>query len=155
MSKDINKNDVLPVCLTQGSGSHAEGDSTNARGNYSHAEGFATTTIGNYSHAEGIGTIAKNCGEHAEGTYNMSIANHIGNKVTLFTVGNGKNDRMRSNAFTVMENGDVYIQGIDKCGDETLDFSHSVQELFRCLSDDIDNIQKELGELKNELRRRK
>lgn len=51
--------------------------------------------------------------------------------------------------------GYVYIQGIDKCGDERLDFSHSVQDPFRCLSDDIDNIQKEPQDLKNELRRRK
>lgn len=51
----------------QGSGSHAEGDATEAIGASSHAEGTSTFTTGFASHAEGDGCSAQALASHAEG----------------------------------------------------------------------------------------
>ena len=61
---------------------------------------------GEYSHAEGKGTITNNEAEHAEGKYNKSNIN------TIHSVGIGTSDTDRKNAIEVVQNGDVYINGI-------------------------------------------
>ena len=98
--------------VASGQYSHAEGYYTQATGNYSHAEGSGTEAQGNYSHAEGIDTEASNTSEHASGQFNISnkastTFGDAGN--TLFSVGNGKNDQNRHNAFEIRQNGDIYI----------------------------------------------
>ena len=61
---------------------------------------------GEYSHAEGKGTITNNEAEHAEGKYNKSNIN------TIHSVGIGTSDTDRKNAIEIVQNGDVYINGI-------------------------------------------
>ncbi len=116
----------LPISAGTGNGAVVEGASTTARGMYSHAEGYGTDASGNYSHAEGIATKAKedashsegyyttatNFSEHASGQFNASNkANNTwgdsGN--TLFSVGNGRDDDARHNAFEIRQNGDIYL----------------------------------------------
>jgi hypothetical protein len=58
---------------TIGWSSHAEGQSTTAKGDYSHAEGRSTKTIGNSSHAEGSDTQAIGDASHAEGRSTQAI----------------------------------------------------------------------------------
>lgn len=89
---------------------HAEGYFSEALGNCSHAEGDSTIANGKYSHTEGLETVANNDSEHASGQYNISSED------TLFSVGNGKNDIARHNAFEIKRNGDVYIPNTSASG---------------------------------------
>jgi hypothetical protein len=90
--------------------SHAEGGYTDATGDYSHTEGYSTSASKRFSHAGGNTSSAlkegafvhgnnviadKNDYEIAFGTFNKS------NEDTLFSVGNGTSDTLRSNAFEV------------------------------------------------------
>ena len=49
-----------------GVNSHAEGDSTQARGETSHVEGRSTVAKGDFAHAEGNGSTANGIASHAE-----------------------------------------------------------------------------------------
>lgn len=96
-------------------GSHAEGAGTTASGEFSHAEGNGAAASGEGSHAEGIATQATNGSEHAEGQHNFSHKasdsyGDAGN--TQHSVGIGTSDSNRKNAFEIMQNGDVYINGL-------------------------------------------
>lgn len=90
--------------IAKGYCSHTEGMVTQANSTSAHAEGNFTQANGMSSHAEGEHTITNNFAEHASGKYNVS------NEDTLFSIGNGKSDTERNNAFEVKDNGDVYIQ---------------------------------------------
>ena len=98
----------------QGQSSHAEGEDTLAMGDASHAEGSRTLAVGDYSHAEGFDTVAQNAYEHSQGTYNVSNkeTDTFGDKNTIFSIGVGTNGLDRKNAIEVLQNGDVYINGI-------------------------------------------
>lgn len=98
----------------QGQASHAEGEDTLAIGDVSHAEGSRTLAVGDYSHTEGFDTVAKNAYEHAQGIYNVSNkeTDTFGDKNTIFSIGIGKSGLNRRNAIEVLQNGDVYINGI-------------------------------------------
>ncbi len=124
--------------------SHAEGFNTTASGTTSHAEGENTTASGYNSHTEGYNTTAQNETEHAEGIYNISnkhsdIYGSSGN--TQHSVGIGRDDANRKNAFEIMQNGDAYLYGIgDYEGnnlktDETKP-SKTVQEVIKSLEND-------------------
>ena len=108
--------------------SHAEGNGVHATGPASHAEGSVTWANGNNSHAEGIGTIANgwcshtegdgtetsetNFCEHAEGRFNASHTGETDAQKTRHSIGIGSDPSHRANAFEVMANGDVYINGV-------------------------------------------
>ena len=98
-----------------GEASHAEGLETAASGDYSHAEGACTTASGEKSHAEGENTLARNTSEHAQGQFNKSntdssLFGDAGN--TIHSIGIGTSASTRKNAVEVMQNGDMYINGI-------------------------------------------
>ena len=78
---------------------------------------------GDYTHAEGKGTIANNEAEHAEGKYNKSNTN------TIHSVGIGTSKNARKNAVEVMQNGDVYINGIGEYDGTNIETATSVQEV--------------------------
>ena len=78
---------------------------------------------GDYAHAEGKGTIANNEAEHAEGKYNKSNTN------TIHSVGIGTSKNARKNAVEVMQNGDVYINGIGAYDGTNIETATSVQEV--------------------------
>lgn len=100
------------IARAEGYASHAEGESTKSKGYSSHAEGTETEANGDYSHSEGHYTRTTNESEHSSGRYNNSVSasttwGYSGN--TLFSVGNGKSNSARHNAFEIRQNGDIYI----------------------------------------------
>jgi hypothetical protein len=101
------------------------GNATKASGNYSTALGFNTTASGGNSMATGLSTIAsgsvstvtgyftksRSFGGFTTGLYNDTTdagsANSINNLNRIFQIGNGTFDFARSNAMTVLQNGNV------------------------------------------------
>lgn len=98
--------------IANGNYSHAEGNVTLASGNHSHAEGYETSALTAYTHCEGYGTIAKNPYEHTQGKHNLSHSGSTTATKTIHSIGYGTAANARKNLVEVMQNGDVYIQGI-------------------------------------------
>lgn len=96
-------------CYTIASGnySYAGGNSTEAQGTGSHAEGFGAKTVGNWSHAEGRGTIASSSCQHVQGVYNIEDAEGV----YVHIVGNGTDNKSRSNAHTLDKSGNAWFAG--------------------------------------------
>lgn len=98
-----------------GLGSMAFGNNTTSSANYSTTMGSNSTASGLYSFACGYSTTAPSLCETVVGLYNTTYA---GNPNTLiltnriFVVGNGTSSADRSNALTVLKNGNVGI-GVD------------------------------------------
>jgi hypothetical protein len=130
-----------------GKGSHTEGYLTVAYGEDSHAEGSHTIASGDYSHTEGYFTETMNFAEHAEGMYNLSNHNDEGTPETktLSSIGFG-NDQERKNAFEVMQNCDVYINGIGNYNgtnavyNENSPTSYTLQYVVNNLDDNLQNL---------------
>ncbi len=106
--------------LAAGTNAVAFGDGTRASGSTATAMGAATEASGTYSAAFGIATRAVGSASIAAGAFtkaNAAYATVVGvyNDTTmagsLFEVGNGSNDNLRRNAFTVLQNGNVGIGG--------------------------------------------
>ena len=131
----------------EGEASHAEGQDTRAEGLASHAEGKETVADSEASHAEGKGTIAKGKCQHVQGRYNIEDEEkweeydwegdhyryaHI--------VGNGRNDRERSNAYTLDWKGNAWFAGRAYVGEEN---SHERKQLAteEYVDDRIRNIE--------------
>lgn len=101
--------------------SHAEGSYTNAKGYCSHAEGTESVAAGEQSHAEGARTQANGYCSHAEGYYTIARENysHVEGKYNIedsnnkyvHIIGNGTQEKARSNAHTVDWNGNAWYQG--------------------------------------------
>ncbi|MFZ4058154.1 MAG: FISUMP domain-containing protein [Ferruginibacter sp.] len=94
------------------------GANNTSTGLYATSMGESTSAIGNYSTAIGGSTTALGVGSTAMGAYSIAKANYalvtgIYNDTTgankLFEVGNGVGSFARSNAFTVLDNGNVGI----------------------------------------------
>ena len=88
--------------------SFATGDTTTASGNYSFSEGFNTIATDVCCHASGSNTKASNWCSYAMGHFNaaMTAGGTLYNKVgTALAIGNGTNDKARSNAFSVQFSG--------------------------------------------------
>ena len=88
-------------------GCHSEGLNTRALAMAAHSEGEMTIADKYASHAEGIGTIAHTIAQHVQGVYNK-IDN---SQKYLHIVGNGKNDKKRSNAHTIDWDGNAWFRG--------------------------------------------
>ena len=108
-----------------GAGAHAEGRNTHALNTAAHAEGQYTQALGLGSHAEGFHTIANNDAEHAEGKYNQS---HDGK--TIHSIGIGTDGEHRKNAFEVMQDGSIYVYGLNYDG-STLTNASTLQEVIK------------------------
>lgn len=106
-----------------------------ASGDRSHAEGLGTTAGGDYSHAEGNGTITQNAAEHAEGKYNKSTIGSGLAPFTLHSVGIGTSNNDRENAFEIMSNGDMYINGVGSYDGTNPD---STAKTIQTVIDDLD-----------------
>lgn len=106
------------MTIASGGCSHAEGQGTKSSGTYSHAEGLTTTASGGASHAEGDGTTAKGNASHAEGkgTIAGSANQHVQGKYNIedtknkfaFIIGNGTDDKNRSNLLAIGWDGLFY-----------------------------------------------
>jgi len=98
--------------LASGTSSTAMGASTTASGESSTAMGWQTTASGHYSTAMGNHTTAQPYASLAVGQYNIVSSGTQNSWVTteaLFIIGNGTTDTSRSNAMTVLKNGNVGI----------------------------------------------
>lgn len=83
----------------------------------SHTEGEFGEAIGQASHAEGGHTRTLNAFEHAQGQFNVSnkTNNSFGNPGnTLASIGMGLEEAVRGNAIEVMQNGDIYFNGVNR-----------------------------------------
>ena len=93
---------------TSARGAHSEGINTSATGVAAHAEGYDTAAEAKMSHAAGEGTIARSARQYVCGMYN-----EIDEKGDYaFIVGNGKNDKERTNAFAVKWDGTLVAGGV-------------------------------------------
>jgi hypothetical protein len=99
--------------LASGSFSTALGHSAVASGNFSLATGLFTNATGSGSTAMGISTKSKSYGGFVAGTYNDSTnaADPVDyNSLNrIFQIGNGTADNARSNAMTILQNGNIGI----------------------------------------------
>ena len=98
--------------------SHVEGEENKSLADCSHVEGYLNTanTDAGCSHVEGKGNTVENKFEHAEGCWNYSNRTtssypNAGN--TIHSIGVGTNATSgRKNAIEVMQNGDIYVNGL-------------------------------------------
>jgi hypothetical protein len=87
-----------------GDGSTSMGNQTNANGDFSTSMGAITIASGSYSTSMGFNTIANSVSSLVIGAFN-----DITNTNRLFEIGNGTANNARSNAMTVLTNGNVGI----------------------------------------------
>jgi hypothetical protein len=103
-----------------GAYSVAMGQDTTASGMYSTALGYGTTASGHYSTALGFNATAQSFASTVVGRYNLIQGNASGWTAAdpLFVVGNGADASNRSNALTVLKNGNMLVGGseIQKTG---------------------------------------
>ena len=94
-----------------GTSSTAMGSSTTASGNRSTAMGSSTEASGDYSTTMGVSTKSEALRSTAIGSYNIGggTPGIWINTDPLFEIGNGISDASRSNAVTVLKNGNVGI----------------------------------------------
>lgn len=94
--------------MATGHSSHAEGQSTKAKGLSSHAEGKNTEAKSGYSHAEGEFTTAFGDHQHVQGRYN--VIDNASSTPHAHIVGNGTYNT-RSNAHTLDWSGNAWFAG--------------------------------------------
>ncbi len=96
-----------------GFASTSMGYTTKASGDFSTAMSLNATASGFSSTAMGFSTKSKSCGGFTTGLYNDSTnaadPNLINSLNRIFQIGNGTADNARSNAMTVLQNGNVGI----------------------------------------------
>jgi hypothetical protein len=99
--------------LASGNFSSAFGYNSTASGSLSTAMGFNTIASGSYSTAMGYYTKSKSFGSFSIGHFNDSTnaadATSLNPLNRIFQIGNGIADNARSNAMTVLQNGNVGI----------------------------------------------
>ncbi len=99
--------------ISSGDNSTAMGYQNISSGGASFAMGGFATSSGNYSSSLGAGVKSKSLGGFVTGLYNDSTNAASGTSVNslnrIFQVGNGTADNARSNAMTVLQNGNVGI----------------------------------------------
>ena len=113
----INSHAEGNITEASGGDSHAEGSYTTAEGSCSHAEGSHTTARGYNSHAEGYNTIASGDYQHVQGKNNIvDTANKYAD-----IIGNGEDEGILSNAYTLDWQGNGWFSGDIKIGGVTYD----------------------------------
>ena len=93
--------------LANGEGAHAEGRMTLANDMSAHSEGFLTEANGVNSHAEGLGTIANGAAQHVQGRYNIKDINNS----YAHIIGHGISDEDRRNIHTIDWSGKGWFAG--------------------------------------------
>ena len=124
--------------IASGVASHVEGNTSESKADYSHAEGGSTISDGVYSHTEGEGTVTNNIAEHAEGRFNKSHSYKDGDlKDTIHSIGIGTSMSNRQNAVEVMQNGDVYINGVGEYDGVDIENANTLQEVIENKQDTL------------------
>lgn len=112
-----------------------QGENKNtATGIASHSEGLANRATGYCCHTEGAQTFSQNICEHAEGMYNKSNKGETPADQTLHSIGIGASDNGRKNAVEVMQNGDVYINGVGSYDGTNYADAQTLQEVINSQS---------------------
>ena len=114
------------ITTANGNSSHAEGIGTFANGRSSHAEGETTMANGDQSHAEGYFTKSIEVACHSEGMYNYTDSTYP----TIHIVGIGTGNTDRKNAHVILKSGAHYIYGIGGYVGNSIESSHSLQEVI-------------------------
>ncbi|MCH8331841.1 MAG: hypothetical protein IH946_10775, partial [Bacteroidetes bacterium] len=101
-----------------GTNSVAMGKETKSESLASTALGLGTKSSGWGSLASGQGTIASSLGSFAIGRYNLDSGQESSwvEDDSVFTVGDGKSDKSRSNSLLLKKKGDLSIKGVIKLG---------------------------------------
>ncbi len=126
----------------------SSGDFSTSIGYTSKASGFASTAIGaeatasgDYATSIGLGTVARALGSIALGIYNDSIStspNSAGPTSPIFIIGNGVHKNARSNAITVLRNGNTGIGKNDPAAKLHINGNGSLNQLI--LENNTENI---------------
>jgi Chaperone of endosialidase/Head domain of trimeric autotransporter adhesin len=97
--------------IASGLNSFAFGDMAEASGVSAYSFGASTRAFGNYSFAQGINTISIGVGTFTIGMYNDASSTENStipaSDDRIFQIGNGTSSFLRSNAVTVLRNGNV------------------------------------------------
>ncbi len=103
------------IVLASGFSSTAMGSNTTASNNYSTALGDRTNASGQGSVAMGVLTVAKSYGTVSLGVFNddTDIPGVLGSTDRIFQVGNGHPGSSRSNALTILFNGNTGVGIVD------------------------------------------
>ena len=110
-----------------------------AYGVYAHSEGYNTLAVGESSHAEGSWTKTANNYEHAQGRFNAthtSTASYPSGSNTIHSIGIGTSESNRRNAVEVMQNGNVYVNGVGGYDGKTIS---GKKDLASVINDAIEN----------------
>ena len=110
-----------------------------AYGVYAHSEGYNTVAVGESSHSEGSWTKTANNYEHAQGRFNAthtSTASYPSGSNTIHSIGIGTGESNRMNAVEVMQNGDVYVNGVGGYDGKTIS---GKKDLASVINDAIEN----------------
>jgi hypothetical protein len=94
-----------------GANTKASGTSSTSLGNYTVASGSASTSMGNYTIASGLYSTSMGNSTRAKSDNSLVIGifNDSSNTNRLFEIGNGTANNARSNAMTVLTNGNIGI----------------------------------------------
>ena len=123
---------------SSGGQSHSEGYYTKADGQYSHSEGFHTQALGSQSHSEGDSTVAKGSSSHAAGkgtiasgkfqfAYGQYNIEDTTNKYVTI-IGDGTDDKNRSNIYTCDWNGNIWTKGDVLIGEDNISIKNKLAE---------------------------
>lgn len=127
--------------ISSGDFSTSIGFTSKASGYTSTAIGAEATASGDYATSIGLGTVARAFGSIALGIYNDSIStspNSAGLTSPIFMIGNGLNQNARSNAITVLKNGNTGIGKTDPAAKLHINGSGPLNQLI--LENNTENI---------------
>lgn len=122
-----------------------------ASGVGAHAEGINNKALGTCSHVEGNSNIANNGCEHAEGLFNKSNNGQTTADKTIHSIGIGDYLDARKNAVEVMQNGDVYINGVGSYDGTNYAGAQTLQEVVNNKADSIGIVTGSTGEVTQEI----
>ncbi len=91
--------------------SFAVGKDISANGIGSAGLGYENTTMGNYNFVAGIGNVSFSDGEAVLGKYVTTYTTNNDATDRIFAIGNGTSTSARSNALTILKNGNTTING--------------------------------------------
>ncbi len=95
--------------IASGQSSNATNERTSAQGDFSSAQGYNSDALGKYSFAGGQENTAVSYGETSIGYFGTQNFSENPTSIVatdrLFNIGNGTNNFLRSNAFTILKNG--------------------------------------------------
>jgi Chaperone of endosialidase len=152
-----------------GQGGLAGGDASTAMGTLSQATGFSSlatgfetkatndhsVSFGQFTHASGVGSLASGIGTRAKSVGSASFGRYNDDRDApnaavsaptdrIFQIGNGANDNFRSNAITVLRNGNIGLSNVD-IPNAPLQFSSTSQIRKIVLYENVNNDHQFIG----------